>query len=966
MLVTDDSRDRSGNLAPSHRQLLQVIYDLLRNRGAWPTFRTVDVRFDRNMGIADAQAALATVPAAYLQRPWHAVGYYDNDEVRLTLRGVRECDGGPQDLDLLLRLMQWLCEVERQQDLAEETDPTVKADDFAAMVSLMVEPAHTGDEYEAPLDGGAADVSDLDQEDVGDRELPSESSKADENDEEVSPEIEQNRATLIRLHVLADLLLPHFWSGAGYPTDNRWRWQYTLDRRRLRPYRDINTVDELLDHNDRERQSLLGQRERLEVPRRTRRVESEDSAAAVDSESTIEQQYQEQPADVAEPAEAAPTSADEVSVLLTVLRPEVATAAAAQLRANMFDDAIFNAYRLVEAAVQKRTDLNGSIGDTLVTQAFKDGKNAIKVSDRAQDAERLIQLFGGALGLYKGDRSHKDKPTLPCRSVRKCLRQLAHASALLDLLDRHVAVAPAVRGYDQRGDILELWVDRASARSQVWLDDHLCQVIRHGPGSLALDVAGVPAGEHDLFIVDGTRTSPVTQVWLTRITGGADWQRVSEVSIPLFAAQSGAERLQATGLRLTVREHGIVSERIVPTVISYRVGDYVSPHFDPGKVSAATSSEISGTGPAWLGDGSDGPRQLLWADSSLFDGEPYGSAQEARLMKVALEPGTLLLRPGDKAPIRVLGHYTDGVASWAEPSIGCTITPDHEEIAYVKNGTVFAKAYGRTTLRLTRNGLYASATVHVASHPAGTVTDLITGLPPVAGIAFADGALIVSTRTDELWKLADGRYTIATAVPLQPPTYGGTGTMAAAANGDLALCLYGHRDLLVLDKASGYSKSRWIPPGDDASAMALTWDGTDLIIALHTGAIRRARPDGSSEEVTVLPGAPIVSIDRADDALLAITMDQISSRLWRVPLDHPSEAREIFKREEPPHISSVAWLDRASYLTEFHGGRLLRLEGTDLLEIVSGLHNPVGVALGPDQSIYISEFERGAVRRLLR
>ncbi|GEM_PF-2384584 len=67
--MADDSADRSANLAPSQRQLLQAIYDLLRDRGAWPTFRRIDVRLDRNMGIADTQAALASVPAAYLQRP---------------------------------------------------------------------------------------------------------------------------------------------------------------------------------------------------------------------------------------------------------------------------------------------------------------------------------------------------------------------------------------------------------------------------------------------------------------------------------------------------------------------------------------------------------------------------------------------------------------------------------------------------------------------------------------------------------------------------------------------------------------------------------------------------------------------------------------------------------------------------------------------------------------------------------
>jgi len=33
--------------------LLKAIYDLLRDRRAWPTFRTVDLRFDRDLVIAD-------------------------------------------------------------------------------------------------------------------------------------------------------------------------------------------------------------------------------------------------------------------------------------------------------------------------------------------------------------------------------------------------------------------------------------------------------------------------------------------------------------------------------------------------------------------------------------------------------------------------------------------------------------------------------------------------------------------------------------------------------------------------------------------------------------------------------------------------------------------------------------------------------------------------------------------------
>jgi len=130
--------------------------------------------------------------------------------VRLTLRGVGECDGWPEDLELLL-LMQWLCEVERQQD-AEETDPTAMAVDFAAAVGLLVEPEHLPGESAAALDDQAANLTGPDQGQVGDQELPSELPQADENkEEEVSPEVEQNRARLVRLYVLADLLLPMSW-----------------------------------------------------------------------------------------------------------------------------------------------------------------------------------------------------------------------------------------------------------------------------------------------------------------------------------------------------------------------------------------------------------------------------------------------------------------------------------------------------------------------------------------------------------------------------------------------------------------------------------------------------------------------------------------------------------------------------------------------------------------------------------
>jgi hypothetical protein len=356
----------------------------------------------------------------------------------------------------------------------------------------------------------------------------------------------------------------------------------------------------------------------------------------------------------------------------------------------------------------------------------------------------------------------------------------------------------------------------------------------------------------------------------------------------------------------------------VPTTGTYRVGDYVSWHFDVGAPGGDPSGS-SAVGPVWMDDGPGDVRRRLWESSALFDGQPYAPAHEPRLVRITLEPPVLALRPNEKAPVRVLGHYTDGFATWTEPLTGCKVTSDSEEIVHAEAGKAIAKGHGKTAIRLTNCGLYAAATVHVAAHSTGTVTDLLTGLPPVAGIAWADNALIVSTRTDELWRLdADGRYTLAAGVPLQSPGYGGMDNIAAAENGNLIVRLVGRREVLVLDKASGYCKSRWVSPGEDGTVMAMTWHGSDLILALHTGVIRRAKADGNSERIAMLPRHPIASIDCDGDVLLVLTHAE-APELWRISLTEGNEVTSVPVDQERFSANVVAALNGSVYFTDFPG-----------------------------------------------
>ena len=49
-------------LSASDRALVQVVYDLMCQKGSWPMFTAVDLHTDREIGIEDAQSALAALP----------------------------------------------------------------------------------------------------------------------------------------------------------------------------------------------------------------------------------------------------------------------------------------------------------------------------------------------------------------------------------------------------------------------------------------------------------------------------------------------------------------------------------------------------------------------------------------------------------------------------------------------------------------------------------------------------------------------------------------------------------------------------------------------------------------------------------------------------------------------------------------------------------------------------------------
>ncbi|MEU0254746.1 TIGR02391 family protein [Streptomyces sp. NPDC006184] len=929
--MTDDARLDAGT-----RELLQAVYALMKQRGDWPTFTAVDLWVDRHLGIEDTQAALLAVPDAFLFRPWQAHGFSSNDPVRLTLRGITACDDGPEDLQLLERFVAWTVDLERSDTSPAETPLIANSKAFAEHEGL---PIGSPDDISEPPTAGTSTASDA-------AAIASSQASPDMEEKAIGAEVDAAQGRVARLRVLVDLL-PGFWTGSGWASKSPWLWHLTVDRPRLRPYRHVHGVDGLLEYAETtERERTAAASAMLHRLNDTQPSDHTDMPAGFSEEQTT------------------PVQDHSLDVLLSLLREEIVDSCQAPLRADLYDEAVFAAFRRLEDEVQQRSG-SSAIGDMLIKPAFKEKQNPIRISDRDGDMDRMVQLFAGAIGLFKGDRSHKDRPSLPCVSRRECLRILAHASSLLDLLDRDLDRAPAVRGYQYDQGDLTLWVERAGAQAQVWLDETVPLTTRSfQPGTLVVDVSAVSPGEHRVHLVDGTRHGPAHPVWLVRDPQRSTWYRITEVGVPLYKDALGQQLLDVSGVRLEVLEGGVASQRVAPTRETYQVGHYVEWH--------SSHSRVQG-GPAWARDRDGGPLRPLGDTSYLLDGQPSAAVHEERLMRISIEPGMLRLRRGEAVPLRVLGHYTDGTATWTGPLNSPQVVSTDEKIAFFKNNVVRAKHPGIATLRCQHDGCYAEALVNVAAHPRWTVTELLTGLPPVSGIACTPKGLVVSTRGRHIWRVdaSDGAYRMVTAVPPVSAHDQGTDTIAARDDGELAVRLLGDRRILVLHHSDDYQSSEIVTPEAEGVPMAFAWDSEALLIAMHDGALYRVDIDGTATEITRVQGTPVGMATDADSVHVLCapspgpaTGDDYN-RLWSIPLTDANATIDLLQDHKLAGLNGITLTGSSILLSDFNGGRLLSLRNNRIREVAAGLTNPSQLATTATGDTYLADFGAGAIHRLL-
>jgi hypothetical protein len=144
---------------------------------------------------------------------------------------------------------------------------------------------------------------------------------------------------------------------------------------------------------------------------------------------------------------------------------------------------------------------------------------------------------------------------------------------------------------------------------------------------------------------------------------------------------------------------------------------------------------------------------------------------------------------------------------------------------------------------------------------------------------------------------------------------------------------------------------------------AMTWMESTLVIGTDSGEIWQITADGDQSILARL-GSFVVSIATDGEAIYAAAGSG-PRRLVRFPIATPQDLEDLVEPGSVGDVNHIAWAGTTLYLTDFHKGRVLALRSLALHVVADGLSNPCCLACAADGTLYVAEFGRGAVTRIL-
>ncbi len=640
------------------------------------------------------------------------------------------------------------------------------------------------------------------------------------------------------------------------------------------------------------------------------------------------------------------------------LHPEILQASREIANAGKFDDAIFAAFRCVEAEIQNRIGSAG-IGGNLLDEAFDGAGPKIDISPDPRDRAAIKQLFLGALGNIRNDRGHKKAPLTPCKSEAECLLYLQFATLLLTLLDKDRNTFPSIVGVRVYGSsdapLVEIKGQNFGNSPAVIAGTTSLRLNRVEPHVIEAALPTGFAGDLKVIAAGKESESAFCDVRMVN-TNQPNSYRVIAVDLPLYSDQAGKNIWpDAVGMILAANEGGFEFLRIVPTYRGrYSIGEYVTHGPFDNKVIADT----------WYRPPNESRLESAWSSSLIATPKVIGHSTEKAVGGISIRPSPVRIALTERRALRAAAWVSEGVTGKEiDISGAATWSVTDPRIAYVNKSVLLAKALGRTDVECRYEQFIARTSILVEHIPQGESVIFFQGLNRLQQIRLdEDGGLFVCNQSPSVFYIGkDGTFSTVLQLAVRPTTVHAISCIAV----DQMRRLYVndlsrnacHR--FEWDGAQYVNGARLAGNIPGSKQSIATNDKGQIFIALmgpHTGWIARIDPDGSEAVFPTRYTAIHLALDKDDHVYVSnaanrsIDVFDLSGRLIEEMVHGEDDSVSDLARDPNGDI----------YVALFRSGRIRRLSKawrSNPPEYVPGsFGTPGGIALAPRGRIYVSNF----------
>jgi uncharacterized protein (TIGR02391 family) len=641
-----------------------------------------------------------------------------------------------------------------------------------------------------------------------------------------------------------------------------------------------------------------------------------------------------------------------------VINPKLIEAVKSIVSIEKYDEAIFTAFRIIEASIQDQVG-STKIGRELLNYAFDEDDPKIEIYDRAGDNSCIKKLFEGSL-VIRNERGHKKTPVHPCDSFEECIRYLSFASILLELLAKCKNTLPKIKSVRIFGTSeqprAELKGLNFSSMTTVKTEDSALRVVRSDTGLIEVILPSKFTGYIQVYAASIGSNQIYCDCSLVDSNAENMYELIS-TEIVLYrelSCQNAYEGVVGGLIRAT--ESGQSSLRIIPIPPnSYSAGVYIThgPY------------ENSSIGKAWYKDPDTNDIKSAWGSSLLARPEILGSVNEWNLSGIELLPNRVMCEKGERRSLTVIGWEVDGpVRRKIDYTKRVEWTSQNEEIAFVKQGILFSKSLGKTSIDCTVGNFHSTINVNVAYFSKGEKIKYFEGLPKLQKIRFDhDNNLYICNQSDSVFRL-DKLGVIEKVVTINNPNEQpyGIDCIAVGSNRELYVNYTGKEGILKFEwdgKKYGQSIEMGASVCGPKKGIIIGNDGAVYVAVMgrpNKGKILCILPDGTESSFDTLDMPIHIAFDQNGNICIPSNKDRAihiyktnGEVVKKVPYDSSDSVSDII-------VDSKGVI----YLTMFYSGTLIAVsnkEGSFCTEtIANGFNTPCGIAMDSSEKIYISNF----------